>query len=141
MDLINQARTSRGLPALTVKVTLVNAARDHGIDMTCNGTYSHTSTNGTLAWERIGIYTKNNRNWCYSNCCCGEIFYGGGSGLTPQQAFNWWMTHKSNDPNYTDNIHKRTILGQWYTRIGVGVIYYQHDGVIRKFYTVDFVRQ
>jgi uncharacterized protein YkwD len=109
--------------------------------MTCNGVYSHTSTDGTLAWERIGIYTKNNSNWCYSNCCCGEIFYGGGGYLTPQQAFNWWMNHESQDPNYEDNIHKRTILGQYYTRIGVGVIYYEHDGVVRKFYTVDFVRQ
>ncbi len=54
-------------------------------------------------------------------------------------AFNWWMTH---EPEYQDgwNIHAWTILGQYYKQMGVGVIYYQHDGVTRKFYTVDFVR-
>jgi len=51
------------------------------------------------------------------------------------------MTHPE-DPPFCPlgNAHKCTILGQWYTRLGVGVIYYQHDGVTRKFYTVDFVR-
>ncbi len=140
MDLINQARRAHGLNELTIKYALVTAAREHGQDMTCNGTYSHTSSDGTLAWERIGIAIGKTKNWCYTHCCCGEIFYGGGAYLTPDQAFNWWMNHPSADPNYTDNIHKRTILGQYYTRLGVGVIYYQHDGVIRKFYTVDFIR-
>jgi uncharacterized protein YkwD len=107
--------------------------------MTCNGTYSHTSSDGTLAWQRIGIATHNNANWCYSNCCCGEIFYGGGSYLSPSHAFDWWMNHT---PVYKDglNIHAWTILGEYYTKMGVGVIYYQHNGVIRKFYTVDFIR-
>lgn len=61
---------------------------------------------------------------------------GGGS---PESAFNWWMTHQ---PEYQDgwNIHAWTILGQHYTRMGVGVIYYNNPntGVVRKFYTVDF---
>ena len=49
------------------------------------------------------------------------------------------MTH---EPEYQDgwNIHAWTILGRYYKQMGVGVIYYQHDGVTRKYYTVDFVR-
>jgi uncharacterized protein YkwD len=141
MDLINKARRNHGLAELTLNSKLQTAAREHGQDMTCNGIYSHTSSDGTLAWQRIGLAVKGNSNWCYSNCCCGEIFYGGGSYLTPAQAFDWWMHHPSADPNYTDNIHKRTILGQYYNRLGVGVIYYEHNGVIRKFYTVDFIRR
>ncbi len=141
LDLINNARTSRGLSPLYGSDRLVYAARDHGTDMTCHGTYSHNSTDGTRAWERIGLVMNGSKTWCYSHCCCGEIFYGGSANLTPAHAFNWWMNHESQDPNYEDNIHKRTILGQYYNRIGVGVTYYQHNGVTRKFYTVDFFRR
>lgn len=141
MDLINKARRNHGLDELIMNNKLRTAAREHGEDMTCNGIYSHNSSDGTFAWQRIGLAVKGNSNWCYSNCCCGEIFYGGGSYLTPALAFDWWMHHPSADPSYSDNIHKRTILGQYYNRLGVGVIYYEHNGVIRKFYTVDFIRR
>jgi uncharacterized protein YkwD len=139
-NLINNARAKRGLPKLKVKIQLVEAARDHGRDMTCNGIYSHTSSDGTKAWERISVALGHNKSWCYNHCCCSEIFYGGGSYLTPEIAFDWWMNHPSQDPNYKDNIHKRTILSKYSTKLGVGVIYYQHNGTIRKFYTVDFAK-
>lgn len=139
-NLINNARAKRGLPKLSVKVQLVEAARDHGRDMTCHGTYGHTSTDGTKAWERISVALGHSKSWCYNHCCCSEIYYGGGSYLTPDIAFDWWMNHASQDPNYKDNIHKRTILSQYSTKLGVGVIYYQHNGTIRKFYTVDFAK-
>jgi uncharacterized protein YkwD len=139
-NLINNARAKRGLPKLAVKVQLVEAARDHGRDMTCHGTYSHTSSDGTKAWERISLALGHDKNWCYNHCCCSEIFYGGGGYLTPEIAFDWWMNHPSQDPNYKDNIHKRTILSKYSTKLGVGVIYYQHDGTVRKFYTVDFAK-
>ena len=139
-SLINQARKQHGLPKLKIDFRLVTAARNHGRDMTCNGLWSHTSSDGTKAWERISMALGHGPNWCYNHCCCSEIFYGGSAGLTPQHAFNWWMTHPSQDPNYSDNIHKRTILSQYSTHLGVGVIYYQHGGTVRKFYTVDFAR-
>ena len=136
----NRARREHGLSELQVDSRLVRAARDHGRDMTCHGTYSHTSTDGTRAWERISMALGHGPNWCYNHCCCSEIFYGGGGYLTPSQAFNWWMTHESQDPNYEDNIHKRTILSQYSTHIGVGAIYYYDGSTVRKFYTVDFAR-
>ena len=139
-NLINNARTKRGLPKLSVKVQLVEAARDHGRDMTCHGTYGHNSTDGTKAWERISVALGHSKSWCYNHCCCSEIFYGGGSYLSPEIAFDWWMNHPSQDPNYKYNIHKRTILSEYSTKLGVGVIYYQHNGTIRKFYTVDFAK-
>jgi len=138
-NMINKVRRKNGLNELKMNNNLVTAAREHGQDMTCHGTYSHTSTDGTKAWERIGLATHNNRNWCYSNCCCGEIYMGGGS---PENAFNWWMTH---EPVYQDglNIHAWTILGKYYNRMGVGVTYYHNPntGVVRKFYVVDFFRK
>ena len=140
-DLINGARQAHGLDPVYRSDRLINIAREHGSDMTCNGTNSHTSTDGTKAWQRIGIAMYDDSNWCYSHCCCGEIFYGGGSYLTPEIAFDWWMNHEPDAPDDDWNIHKQTILGQYYNRIGVGVVYYEHDGVIRKFYTVDFCRR
>lgn len=50
------------------------------------------------------------------------------------------MTHPSQDPNYKDNIHKRTILSKYSTHMGVGAIYYKKGNVVRKYYTVDFAR-
>ncbi len=135
-QMINQTRQDHGLPKLQQLDVLTQAARDHGRDMTCHGTYSHTSTDGTKAWERISLALGYGKNWCYNHCCCSEIFYGGG---TPQTVFNWWMTHPSQDPNYSDNIHKRTILSQYSTHMGVGVIQHQPSG--RIFYTVDFTRR
>ena len=54
--MINQARRDAGLNTLRSLDSLVSAARDHGQDMTCNGLYGHTSSDGTRAWERIGLY-------------------------------------------------------------------------------------
>ena len=136
-NMINDARADHGLPALKTNWNLKYAARDHGRDMTCNGIYSHTSSDGTTARERISLALGRNKNWCYNNCCCSEIFYSWGS---PQEAFNWWMTHPSSDPDYDDNIHKRTILSQYSTDLGVGVIHYNDGSRQYTFYTVDFAR-
>ncbi len=139
-SLINNARKDHGLPALQTNWSLKSIARDHGRDMTCNGLWSHTSSDGTPAWERISVALGHGPNWCYNHCCCSEIFYGGSGSLTPSQAFHWWMNHPSQDPKYDDNIHKRTILSPYSTDLGVGVIYYKKGNTVRKFYTVDFAR-
>ena len=140
-NMINQARQNHGLPALSVDNRLVTAARDHGRDMTCNGMWGHTSSDGTRAWERIGIYLGYGRNWCYSGGSCAEIYYSGnGAWLTPSKAFDWWMNHESQNPDYEDNIHKRSILSPYQSHLGVGVIYYNDGSTTRKFYTVDFAR-
>ena len=147
LNMINQARSDNhsnsntsSSPPLSTSSSLVNIARAHGRDMLCNGTGSHTSTDGTRAWERIGIAMYGRSNWCYSNCCCGEIWH---SGWSPQNNFDWWMTHPE-DPPFCPlgNAHKCTILGQWYTRLGVGVTHLvdANGNVVRKFFTVDFVR-
>jgi uncharacterized protein YkwD len=134
--MINQARRQRGLNELTIKYNLVTSAREHGQDMTCNGFGGHDSSDGTKAWERIGLAVAQNKNWCYTHCCCGEIWSGHGS---PSRAFDWWMTHL---PVYQDglNIHAWTILGKYYTRMGVGATYYYNPntGVTRKVYVVNF---
>jgi len=143
-DMINQARRDAGLNTLRSLNTLVSATRDHGQDMTCNGMHGHNSSDGTRAWERIGLYAHGQSNWCDNNCCCGEIVYGGGRYLTPAHVFDWWMNHPQDVlPFWCDegNDHRCTILGEWYTHMGVGVIIYERDGVTRKSFTVDFTRR
>jgi hypothetical protein len=53
------------------------------------------------------------------------------------------MTHPEDPPFCSlGNAHKCTILGQWYTRLGVGVMHLvdSNGNIVRKFFTVDFVR-
>ena len=135
--LINQARVEHGLPKLRTDSRLVNAARDHGRDMTCNGMSGHNSSDGTRAWVRISLALGHGPNWCDNNWACTEIWSGHGS---PEDAFYWWMNHEPYDPNEKDNIHKRMILHTRMTHMGVGAIYYNDGNRTRIYYTVDFAR-
>ncbi len=55
VDLINQERTDRGLPALVNYSSLRLAARRHSQDMACNDIFSHTGSDGsTLSTRLIG---------------------------------------------------------------------------------------
>ena len=137
LNKINRARREHGLHELQVDSRLVRAARDHGRDMTCNNMSGHDSSDGTKAWVRIARALGHGDNWCYNNWACTEIWSGHGS---PSSAFYWWMNHESQDPNYEDNIHKRMILHERMTHLGVGAIYYNNGSRVRIYYTVDFAR-
>lgn len=70
IELVNQERTSRGVPALTFDPELVPVARGHSRDMLSQGYFSHTSpTTGTLA-DRLndaGVgYTQAGENLAYA---------------------------------------------------------------------------
>lgn len=70
IDLVNQERTSRGVPALTFDPELVPVARGHSRDMLTQGYFSHTSpTTGTLAnrLNDAGVgYTQAGENLAYA---------------------------------------------------------------------------
>ena len=136
-SLINEARVDHGLPPLQTNWNLKIAARDHGRDMTCNHMSGHNSSDGTQAWVRIARALGHYDTWCWDNWACTEIWSGHSS---PESAFWWWMNHESQDPNYDDNIHKRMILHERMTHLGVGAIYYNDGSTVRKYYTVDFAR-
>lgn len=112
--LINQERANAGLPALTINSLLANAAQNHAADMACNGSISHTGSDGSSAYARILASG-------YAPSYAEEIIYGGGS---PQAAVTWWMS---------DQIHRDAILNTKSTEMGVGYAYFSMDYIVVDF--------
>ena len=115
-NLINQARTGSGLPALTVNAQLTSAAQAHSIDMACYSLLSHSGSNGSTIQQRAAAAG-------YSGTV-EEMIYAGGY---PQDAFNWWMG---------DATHHAIIFDTSITEIGVGYAYVS-DSTYGGYYTVD----
>jgi uncharacterized protein YkwD len=120
--LINQERINNGLPALTVQSALTAAARVHSQDMACNGFFSHTGSDGSVARDRV------NRQG-YTTTWVGENIYGGMSS-SPSVIVTWFM-------NSTP--HRANILNVNYTSIGVGYVYVP-TAPYQKYWTVVFAR-
>ena len=53
-ELVNEARTGRGLPALLVDVRLASAAQGHSDDMASNDFFERIGTGGTSVGDRVG---------------------------------------------------------------------------------------
>jgi uncharacterized protein YkwD len=117
-NLINNARTQAGLPALAVNAQLAAAAQGHSIDMACHGFTGHNGSDGSSVHERVVEAG-------YSPSYSEEMIYGSGY---PQTAFDWWMS---------DQIHRDAILNPNALEMGVGYAYVSntaHGG----YYTVVF---
>ncbi|MBN1304610.1 MAG: hypothetical protein JXA13_09260 [Anaerolineales bacterium] len=118
LNLINSARTSNGLPTLTVNAQLEDAAQAHAIDMACNNFLSHTGTDGSSVSSRIAAQG-------YSASYVVENIFAGG---TAAEAFNWWMN---------DQPHREAILDRKVTEVGIGYVYCS-DSEYGGYFTVDF---
>ena len=103
-NLINNARTQAGLPALAINAQLAAAAQGHSIDMACHGFLGHNGSDGSSVHERVVAAG-------YSPSYSEEIIYGSGY---PQTAFDWWMS---------DQIHRDAILNPNAVEMGVGYAY------------------
>ena len=117
VNLINNARTGAGLPALTTNAQLAAAAQGHSTDMACFSLLSHSGSDGSTIQQRIAAAG-------YSGSFPEEMIYAGGY---PQDAFNWWM----GDPTHHDIIFDKRV-----TNIGVGYAYVS-DSAYGGYYTVD----
>lgn len=102
-DLINQERSSNGLPPLNLVSELTQAARRHSRDMADNNFTSHTGSDGSNAGQRMLEAGYNWTTW-------GETI-GWGFGGNPESMVDWWM----NSPT-----HRAIILSTNYTDFGVG---------------------
>jgi uncharacterized protein YkwD len=109
--LVNNQRTSRGLPALRWNRLLWQAANGHAADMVHRHYFSHTTPGGTTFLDRIrrtGYFSG--ARWWYA----GEnIAWGSGSRATPSAIVTAWM----NSPG-----HRANILSRNYRETGVGVV-------------------
>lgn len=121
ISLINQARASAKLPALTINAQLMSAAQSHSADMTCNNFLGHTGSDGSWIDDRLiraGYPANTNYN---------EIIAIG----TPQDAMSQWRS---------DGPHWDAVLDPSVTEIGAGYAYYSGSD-FGGYFTVDTARQ
>ena len=102
LALVNNLRTTNGLPAFQYDSSLATAAQNHASWMAQTGTYSHYQTNGSSPQSRadtvgyIGFVSEN---------------IVGGTNLTPREGLIWWQ----NSP-----VHNQTLLTSRYVHAGTG---------------------
>jgi len=85
LTLINNARTSNGLPALNVNQNLSAAANAHATDMLCNNYFSPIGLDGSTVQTRVAAqgYTA---SIVFENSYALHPAYG----MSPNVAFDWW---------------------------------------------------
>ena len=131
LQLINHARTQRGLAPLHVHAALGRAAVAHSRDMMRHHYFSHSSPGGAscAARARRAGYAKSGcRPWV------GEVL-GWGTGVvgTPQAVFSNWMGSA---------FHRSVILGRRWRDVGVGADSGTFQGASGAWmYTVDVGRR
>jgi len=104
--LINEVRAEHGMPPLEYNDTLERAAQAHANDCAQRGWGSHTGSDGSNIKARVLRAGYDGTGWaeCWAHT------------QTPQKAIEVWMDETPpNDP------HRRTLLSDWLTEIGVGV--------------------
>ena len=106
--LINDERTTAGLPALTVNTQLNTAAKDHAVDMLCNDYLSHVGLDGSTPEDRVqeAGFTA---SLVLENLYALHPAYGG----NPQAAFDWWMS---------DTDSKADLLNAETTAVGIAYV-------------------
>ncbi|KAB8331061.1 CAP domain-containing protein [Scytonema tolypothrichoides VB-61278] len=101
-ELTNQERAKNGLPPLKANAELNYAADKYAQEMSQRGILSHTSPDGSQAWDRAKVVG-------YEAQMMGENIASGQ--ITPQQVVQDWMKSPG---------HRANILKTQYTEIGIG---------------------
>ena len=120
--LINNARTSNGLPALNINQNLATAAKLHASDMLCNNYLSHIGLNGSTQEFRVAAQG-------YSGTLAVENIYALPQS-NPQAAFNWWMGDPANRGN---------ILNANVTEFGVAFVT-SENSLLGNYFVVIFAK-
>ena len=104
--LINEVRAAHGLPPFAYHPTLASAAQAHANDCSQRGWCSHNGSDGAYIKERLRRAGYEGAGWAE---CWAQS-------QSPQGAVDMWMDEvPPNDP------HRRTLLSDWLTEIGLGV--------------------
>jgi len=119
LALLNQERTSRGIPALTSNSELHNAALGHTRDMACNDFMSHIGSDGSGPGERITAAGYDFSTW-------GENVAAGYT--SPSSVVEGWMDSSG---------HRANILNPNFTEIGIGYVY-NSASFYDHYWTTDF---
>jgi uncharacterized protein YkwD len=132
LRLINHARTSRGLRALSSFDALHQAALSHSTDMIRRDYFGHSSLGGSGVSARVRRAGYSASGW--SQWTVGEVIaWGCGTRGTPQAIFKAWMHSRS---------HRSIILGRRWRDAGVGSTRGTFKGIRGVvMYTVDVGRR
>lgn len=117
IDLVNQERTSRGLPALKVDLTLVKTARMKSNDMIQNNYFAHQSPTYGSPFDLMKSQ--------------GVSYRYAGENLAGAASVQSAHTNLMNSPG-----HRANILNANFTHIGIGII---DGGSYGKMFTQHFV--
>ena len=132
LELINQARTKRGLASLHLNAALDQAALSHSREMLSQGYFSHQSAGGGSYCGRLlraGYTCTGYRSWAASEV----IGRGSGTLGTPQAIFAAWMRSST---------HRSILLGKRWRDVGIGAVSGTFRGVSGSvLYTVDLGRR
>jgi uncharacterized protein YkwD len=132
LQLINHARTSRGLHAVRVHAALGRAALAHSRDMMARDYFSHSSYAGASVASRArgaGYSTSGCSHWEVGEVIAWGASYRG----TPEAVFKAWM-HSSE--------HRRIILIKRWRDVGLGACRGTFNGLSGVvMYTVDVGRR
>lgn len=132
LELINKARTSRGLHRVDIQGALDRAAIAHSRQMISKDYFSHDSAGGTSLGVRLrrAGYGRSG----YTSWSVGEVLgWGTGTAGTAQAIMKAWMNSTG---------HRRTILRRRWRDVGIGCAqgtFKGTSGVLM--YTVDFGRR
>lgn len=104
VDLTNQERAKKGLPALKVDLTLSKMAHEKSRDMSANGYFSHTSPTYGSPFDMMKKYGISYR-YAGENIAMGQ--------RTPEEVVKAWMNSEG---------HRKNILSPNFNYIGVGYV-------------------
>lgn len=86
LTLVNNARTSNNLSALTTNDQLTAAAKNHAIDMLCNNYFSDIALDKSTPQDRVAKAG-------FTASSVVEVIYAAPA-ATPQTAVDWWMNNQ-----------------------------------------------
>jgi uncharacterized protein YkwD/LysM repeat protein len=102
--MVNQIRTSQGLPAYEIDPVLMAVAQAQNDWRAANNLITHEGPDGSRPVDRVTAAGYGD---------CGTVFVSenivSGTGMTPEEAIEWWV----NSP-----VHYNTIVGQNYVDTG-----------------------
>ena len=132
LDLIDHARTKRGLASLHLNTALDQAALSHSREMLSHGWFSHESIDGGSYCGRLlrtGYSRNGYRSWAVSEV----IGRGAGARGTPQAIFAAWMGSST---------HRSMLLGKRWRDVGIGAASGSFRGLSGSVcFTVDLGRR
>jgi uncharacterized protein YkwD len=128
--LLNQQRTSRGLPRLREQGSLTGVAKTYARLMVRQRFFDHTSPGGSTMAERIKrtSYLDDTHGWALGE----NLAWGSGSSATPAQIVRAWMRSAG---------HRRNILDAGFREIGIGIALGSPTGGAGATYVNEFGRR